>query len=296
MKFNKFLSYALILAASFTFISCDDDDDDNGGGSNPTFDSNVLPVSIESTDEDNDVDLITFKYDESDTKRIVGYTVISKYDNIADTTEYVITYNANGLITKLDEVFKNYSNYYTYEYAAARSTGTTNMMITRKRNGENDIYNTAQLLVNSKGLLLEAIYPGYKEKNVYSYASERNNLIKFEEYENDTIDTKVEIGYGEKAGAFRNVSTPQWFLFLELEDRINVPADIDNNCMKAIGEDYKGLDDDKKPIVDTQWTTEFTYQTFIKDFPSLFTSRTKDLESGEILYKTTNKITYNVSE
>lgn len=293
MKFKKFLSLVLIVTFSSAVISCsDDDDDDKGGGSTPNFDTNVLPVSIKSIDEENNTETITFKYDTNDTKRLTGFTVVSTEEDKTYTYEYTITYSPNGLITRLDEKSENYSNYYTYEYSATAATANPNILITRKRNGNNN--DISHIVVNSKGLVIENSHPLYKEVNKYTYATERNNLIKFEEYENDTLDSKVEIGYEDKAGIFRNVSTPQWFLFLELEDNSNVFADVENNRLKIMGEDYKT--EDNKIVVGDKWTSEITYETFVKDFPGYFTAQTKNNKSGAVVYKTTYTVTYNISE
>ncbi|NDW09314.1 hypothetical protein [Dysgonomonas sp. 520] len=200
MKLYRVLTLAVVTALCASFFSCSDDDDDDDSNK---FNTSYLPKSITYIDG-YDNDPIILSYDEN--SRLTGwddgdgkYTVVYGKDGKIEKLVYEYSYSEGG-----QTYTETYTNYYKYE--------GNKVIVTR----EHDSY-SYEFTINGKGQITAWGDEGDADYAKYSYSGK--NLSKIERKENyGTIKYNSTLKYDTNAGIFRNVNTPQWFIYLLFDE------------------------------------------------------------------------------
>jgi|GEM_PF-1854299 hypothetical protein len=196
MKTTKFLSFLFVLAISLGFVSCSDDDDDT----NPKNPATVkLPVKYEAED---DTFGLYYTYD-NNTNHVIK--MVGKYDD-GDEATTEITYYANGQISQIKTVEKDfesgeeYNEEYSFTYEGNKITAT------RKDSEQTD--NVIEL--NDKGEVVSIKgWDGQYHEFKFTYDS-KANITSVEDYYRDILSYKETYTYDDKNGWNKNVNLPEW--------------------------------------------------------------------------------------
>lgn len=236
MKLYRVLTLAVVTALCASFFSCSDDDDDDDN-----FVTTYLPKTIVGKQGSNE-NTYTFSYDSQN--RLTGWE--SRYE------KNTITYGTDGKITKLyTEEGENYTStrYYTYK--------GNEVTVTDEDGGIDEIIN-----INGNGCVTSISYDDdASEKLSYSGKNITRSEYK-EEYEEGTYEYKSSIKYDGKAGIFRNVNTPQWFIYTQMDE--NFGATVGNNFASSDSKGYiEGVEVYKETTTNTFAYNDEKYPTSI---------------------------------
>lgn len=222
MKFYRVLTLAVVTALSVSFFSCSDDDDDDN------FDTTYLPKTIvEKEFYDGGTSSYAYNFSYDSDNRLIEWT--------EGSILYTITYGADGKITKLEETY----------------SGNTEGIITNFKyegnkisflNEDNEVDEV--ITINNNGTIASFTEDDHTDK--FSYSGKNITSIN-STYEDEgyTGTGKLNIKYDGKAGVFRNVNTPQWFIYTHIYSEFgmttgNNAATLDERAYIEGVEVYKG--------------------------------------------------------
>jgi len=201
MKLYRILTLAVIAALGLSFASCSDDDDDNNN-----FSTAYLPKTI-TEKEGNSTSTYTTTFSYDDDNRLTGW--VDEYET------YTVIYAEDGKIESLDIIYKGTKNgYKTYfEYS-----GNTIKVI--DEDGEIE----EVITINGNGTIKSVKDEDSIEE--YSYSGKNMTGIKEEYEDGGKYTSKGTSKYDGKAGVFRNINTPQWFLYTQVDSYFGVQNNI----------------------------------------------------------------------
>ena len=290
MRFNKILTFAVIAAISASFVSCSDDDDDD-----KKVTPAVLPMSIINSDE-TDGQTVTFTYGTgNDSTLIKSYRVTEKGENFEHITNYEITYGTAGLITELKETSASGETLtYTYSYSNnvpknTKDVGPTFVNVKKMLGAaiiEDFVINGSKQLVSKtelddSGSELLSITP----TSSYTYSNKNLSTIT-SAFETTTL-AGIKLWHNNRNGVFKDVTTPQWFLMIQLDD-FDTPGQLQNNVSKV---EYKSFSVDQTGKTKTETSyTNYNYTSYIQDFPSKYTITEDDGDIQNCV------VTYNITK
>ncbi len=248
--------YIYIFSQAILLNSCEDKDDNKYSAA-----SHLVPESITITGDNGISADYRFNYD--DNKILTGWTKTVK-DSISEQIyTYIIIYD-NDNIGSVKEIYGNQTILRQYNY----EDNTVRVEIYG-----NDESVPEEYTISTNGFIQSRYYITEQwDGNNYNlsyhttdYDYSGNNITGFLTYIDSAINERNVISYNGITGIFRNVNTPQWFLFTQIDmDEPFIRFNIYNNFKILETDKY---DSEGKNILSFNVLT-VQYTRFNSDFPT----------------------------